>query len=80
MSVVIRMRKISAKAKKRFNFRIIVCDKTSARDSRSLDDIGYYDPSKKPAALKIDKEKLEFWLKRGATPSDTIKSLIKKEK
>lgn len=80
MAVVIRLRKISAKAKKRFNFRIIVCDKTSARDSRFLDEIGYYDPSKNPAALKIDKEKLNFWLKRGATPSDTIRSLIKKEK
>jgi len=78
MAVVIRMRKISAKAKKRFHFRIIVCDRTRARDGRSLDDLGYYDPAKKPAEFKINREKLDFWLKRGAIPSDTVKSLLKK--
>jgi small subunit ribosomal protein S16 len=80
MAVKIRLRKSSKATKKRYHFKIVVIHHTSARNGRFLDEIGYYDPSKNPALLHIDKEKLEFWLKRGAIPSDTIKSLIKKSK
>jgi small subunit ribosomal protein S16 len=79
MSVKIRLKKASDTAKKRFHFRIIVCTHTKARDGRSLDELGFYNPSKNPPSVKINREKLDFWLKRGATASDTLKSLLKKE-
>lgn len=78
MAVRIRLKKSSDTAKKRYHFRIVVCSHTTARDGRFLDEIGYYDPSKNPPYFNIKKDKLEFWLKRGAKPTDTIKSLIKK--
>ena len=80
MTVRIRLKKSSKTAKKRYNFRIVVCPHTAARDGRPLDEIGFYDPSKNPPVFNINKEKLDFWLKRGAQPSDTVKSFIKKEK
>ncbi|MBM3252133.1 MAG: 30S ribosomal protein S16 [Candidatus Omnitrophica bacterium] len=80
MSVKIRLKKASDRAKKRYHFRIIVCTHTKARDGRSLDELGFYDPSKNPPLIKINREKLDFWLKRGATLSETLKKAIKKVK
>ena len=62
MSVKIRMRRSSDTAKKRYHYRIIVCTHTKARDGRSLDEIGFYNPSKNPPLLSINREKLDFWL------------------
>ncbi|MFC1703987.1 30S ribosomal protein S16 [Candidatus Omnitrophota bacterium] len=80
MEVRLRLRKVGKSAKGAYNFRIVACSRSKSRDSNFLDDIGYYDPSKKPAVIKIDKAKAEYWLKRGAQPSDTVRSLLKKEK
>ncbi len=80
MSVKIRLRRISDTAKKRFNFRVVVIDERQPRDGRVIEEIGYYDPSKVPASLKIDKQKFEDWQKKGAVASQTLKSLIKKVK
>lgn len=80
MSVKIRLRKISDTAKKRFNFRLVVIDERQPRDGRVIEEIGYYDPSKKPASVKIDTAKYEAWVKKGAQPSPTVKSLVKKIK
>ncbi len=80
MAVKIRLRKISDTAKKRFNFRIVVMDERKSRDGRVLEELGYYDPAKTPAAVKVDVEKIEKWLKLGAQISPTVKSLLKKAK
>lgn len=80
MSVKIRLRRISDTAKKRFNFRVVVMDERQPRDGRVLEEIGYYDPSKMPASLKIDTKKFEAWQAKGAQPTPTLKSLIKKIK
>ena len=80
MSVKIRLRKINDTSKKRYNFRVSVIDGASPRDARVIEELGYYDPAKNPAALKIDKERVEYWKKRGAEVSPTIKSLLKKTK
>ncbi|MGB2705914.1 MAG: 30S ribosomal protein S16, partial [Candidatus Omnitrophota bacterium] len=45
-----------------------------------IEEIGYYDPKKNPASVKIDREKALYWLKNGARPSVTVRSLLKKEK
>lgn len=77
MAVHIRLRRIGKNPKKRPYFRITVFDQRKARDGRFIEEIGFYDPTKNPPSVKIDKEKYDFWIKRGAQPSDTVKSLIK---
>jgi small subunit ribosomal protein S16 len=80
MAVIIRLRKMSDTAKKRYNFRIVAIDDSNPRDGRVLEELGYYDPAKNPAALKLNKERIEHWRKLGATISPTVKSLVKKIK
>ena len=80
MAVAIRLRKISDTSKKRHNFRIVAIDDSNPRDGRVLEELGFYDPAKDPAALKINKERLEHWRKLGARVSPTVKSLVKKLK
>lgn len=77
MEVRIRLQRAGKSASKRYNYRVVAISKASARDSRHLDLLGYYDSAKKPAVVSIDKEKLNKWLKQGAQMSDTVKSLVK---
>ena len=66
-------------AKKKPFYRIVVTEKRSKRDGRFVESIGYYDPCRKPAEVKIDRERVNYWLERGAQPSETVRSLIKKK-
>ncbi len=72
--VVIRLRR--AGSKKRPYFRIVVTDSRAARDSSFVEIVGHYNPRSKPAAVDVDKERVEYWLKKGAQPSDTVRTLI----
>ena len=74
--VSIRLMRIGGK-KKPF-YRIIVIDSRKPRESRAKDIIGYYNPLKEPPEIKIDTEKVDFWLERGAQASKTVKSLLHK--
>ena len=78
MSVRIRLRRIGKNPKKRVFFRISVFDKRKARDSRSIEELGFYDPTKEPALIKINKQRLDYWLSCGAQMSETVKSLVKR--
>ncbi len=78
MEVRIRLQKAGKSASKRYNYRIVAVSRTTGRQTRHLESLGYYDPAKQPAALKVDHGKLEKWLKQGAQMSDTVKSLVKK--
>lgn len=78
MEVRIRLQKAGKTAKKRYNYRIVAIPRTSGRQDRHLDVIGYYDPAKNPASVSLNKEKLDKWIKKGATMSDTVKSLARK--
>ena len=80
MEVRIRLQKAGRGSKKRYNYRIVVMSKKTPRESRFLDLLGYYDPARRPAALSVNHEKLEKWLKNGAQMSDTVRSLVKKSK
>jgi len=77
MAVVLRLKRMGTN-KKAF-FRIVATEKTSPRDGRFIDEIGFYDPKKNPPVVKIDKEKAEYWIKNGAKPSTTVRSLLKKQ-
>ena len=76
MAVRIRLTRLGRK-KKPF-YRIVVADSQCSRDGKFLDVVGTYDPLQDPAVIKIDDAKLEDWLGRGAVPSTTVKSLLKK--
>jgi small subunit ribosomal protein S16 len=76
MAVRIRLTRLGRK-KKPF-YRIIVADSENKRDGKFLDVVGTYDPLKDPAAITIDNAKLQEWLGKGALPTTTVKSLMKK--
>lgn len=80
MALKIRMRRVSSTSKKRYNFRIILIESTRPRDGRAIEELGYYDPSKKPASISIKKERIEYWAKKGAQLSPTVRSFLKRSK
>ncbi len=76
MAVKIRLKRIGAK-KSPF-YRVVVADSRYPRDGRFIEEIGTYNPVLETAQVNIDNEKAEKWLKNGAQPTDTVKSLLKK--
>ena len=74
--VKIRMKRMGMK--KHPFYRIVVTDSRNARDSRAIEEIGYYNPVSEPVELKIDEERAKYWLGVGAQPSDTCRGLLKK--
>ena len=77
MAAVIRLKRMGSRKKP--THRIIVIDKRRARDSRPIEIIGSYDPKTDPATVKVKKERAEYWLGVGATPSPIVKTLLKKQ-
>ena len=65
-------------AKKKPTYRIVVIDKERARDSRSVEVVGTYNPVSQPPSVLLDHERIAYWLKNGAQPSDTVSRLLKK--
>jgi small subunit ribosomal protein S16 len=72
--VVIRLRR--AGSKKRPFFRIVVTDSRSARDSSFVEILGHYNPRTRPAVVKVDKARVDYWIAKGAQPSDSVRTLI----
>jgi len=64
--------------KKQPEYRIVVAEKTDARDGRFIETIGHYKPREKPAVITVDEGRARAWLAKGATPSETVQSLFKK--
>lgn len=75
MAVKIRLRRMGAK--KAPFYRIVVADSNSPRDGRFIEEIGYYDPTKEPSLIKVDKEKAKKWISTGAQPTETVKKILK---
>ena len=76
MSVKIRLKRMGMK--KMPFYRVVVADERSPRDGRFIEEIGYYNPMTEPATIKIDAEKAQQWLKNGAQPTETARTLLKK--
>ncbi len=72
--VVIRLRR--AGSKKRPFFRVVVTDSRAARDSSFVEILGNYNPRTRPALVAVDKERMEYWIKKGAQPSDSVRTLM----
>ncbi len=76
MAVVLRLKLFGTK--KRPFYRIVAMTKANKRDGKALEELGYYDPKKGRDNLALDRERVEYWLKNGAQPSPTVKSMIKR--
>ena len=76
MAVKIRMKRVGAKNAP--VFRIVVADSRSPRDGKFIEEIGTYQPLKKGDNFNMDLERAKYWLSKGAQPSDTVASFIKK--
>ena len=75
MAVRIRLTRVGAK--KQPSYRVVVADARAARDSRSIETIGHYNPRTEPIELNVDETKAKEWLAKGAQPSDTVVRLFK---
>ena len=73
--VKIRLRRMGAK--KAPFYRIVVADSRSPRDGRCIEEIGTYNPLTNPATVTVDAEKAQTWIKNGAQPTDTVRTLLK---
>jgi small subunit ribosomal protein S16 len=76
MAVRIRMKRVGAKNAP--YFRIVVADSRSPRDGKFIEEIGTYQPRKKGENVKVDVERAKYWISKGAQPSDTVSSFLKK--
>ena len=72
--VVIRLRR--AGSKKRPFFRVVATDSRFARDGRFIEILGHYNPRTKPAIVRVNQERVDYWIQKGAQPSDSVRTLI----
>ncbi len=72
--LAIRMRRVGAK--KRPFFRVVVIEQRTPRDGAFVEILGHYYPRTKPARVEIDRARVNYWIERGARPSDTVRTLI----
>ena len=77
MAVKIRLRRMGKK--KAPFYRVVVADARYPRDGRFIEEIGFYDPMKETYSVKIDADAAKKWIANGAQPTDTVKSLLKKQ-
>ncbi|MDD5422780.1 MAG: 30S ribosomal protein S16 [Candidatus Omnitrophota bacterium] len=77
MPAVIRLKR--GGSPKKPSHRIVVVDKRRARDSKTIEILGFYDPKTNPANVKVKKERAEYWLGVGAVPSAIVRTLLKKQ-
>ena len=77
--MAVRIRLARHGAKKRPFYRIVAADGERPRDGRFLEKLGTYDPKYDPARVTVKTERVQYWIDKGATPSHTVKSLLKRE-
>lgn len=75
MSITIRLLRLGKKHQE--SYRIVVAKTQSRRNGKPIEEIGIYNPKTKPAVLKIDNERMDYWKKNGALISDGVKNLLK---
>ena len=74
--LVIRMRRVGT-TKKPY-FRVVVTEARSARESSFVENVGTYNPRSKPAKVEINRERVQYWIGKGAKPSDSVRTLLAK--
>jgi small subunit ribosomal protein S16 len=76
---LLRIRLARTGAKKQSSYRIVVVEREMARDGRFVEIVGHYNPRRNPPELSIKRERVDYWLSRGAQPSETVRSFLKKK-
>ncbi|MBZ5564739.1 MAG: 30S ribosomal protein S16 [Acidobacteriia bacterium] len=74
---MLRIRLARTGAKKQSSYRIVVIERENARDGRFVEILGHYNPRHEPPELVLNRERADYWLSRGAQPSETIRSFLK---
>jgi small subunit ribosomal protein S16 len=74
MAARIRLRRVGTTKKPAY--RVVVADGRTARDGRFIEQIGFYNPLTEPPTLRIDAEKATAWIRKGALPSNTVRTLL----
>ena len=67
-------------AKKKPFYRVVVAEKRAKRDGRFVEILGFYNPCREPIELKLDHERISYWIKCGAQPTETVRSILMKAK
>ena len=76
--LMIRLARIGKK--KHPFYRVVVTEKTRPRNGRFVEIVGTYDPAKTPAAVELDRVRVDYWISKGAQPSDTVRSFLRNHK
>jgi small subunit ribosomal protein S16 len=66
-------------AKKSPSYRVVVKEKLSKRDGAYVENVGFYNPTRNPAEVRLDMERVHYWIERGAQPTDTVRQLIRQQ-
>ena len=66
-------------AKKSPSYRVVVKEKLSKRDGDYVENVGFYNPTRDPAEVRLKMDRVKYWLERGAQPSDTVRQLIRRQ-
>ena len=66
-------------AKKSPSYRVVVKEKLSKRDGAYVENVGFYNPTREPAEIRLDMERVNYWIGRGAQPTDTVRQLIRQQ-
>ncbi|HEX6185274.1 MAG TPA: 30S ribosomal protein S16 [Pyrinomonadaceae bacterium] len=66
-------------AKKSPSYRVVVKEKLSKRDGAYVENVGFYNPTREPAEVRLDMERVNYWIARGAQPTDTVRQLIRQQ-
>ena len=72
--LAIRLRRVGSK--KRPYFRVVVIEASNPRDGSFVEILGHYNPKSKPAVVEVDRARLQYWIEKGARPSDTVRTLV----
>lgn len=77
MAVKIRLKRFGTK--KKVHWRVVVADARMPRDGRFIEELGFYDPRRDPIRFELNLDRVKYWISKGAKPSSTVQSLIKKK-
>ena len=75
---MLRIRLARTGAKKKSSYRVVVIDRERARDGRFVEIVGHYNPRRTPPEIVLKRERVDYWIGRGAQPSETVQSFLKK--
>jgi small subunit ribosomal protein S16 len=75
---LLRIRLARTGAKKKSSYRVVVIDRERARDGRFVEIVGHYNPRRTPPEIVLKRERVDYWIGRGAQPSETVQSFLKK--